>query len=542
MATQPASRAHAAAGERASWLPLIAIGAAQVVLIFNVTALKVSIDAIADALSLPASTLKTAIVVYFGVAAALTLPGAKLGAALGPRPVFRAAMALFAVAMAAMAASGGAFALIAAQVGAGIASAALVPALVALVASEYRDAQRARALGWLGALQAMGIVPGIAVAGALATWPGWRYTFGALAVAAALVCLLGGRLASHHRRSAEGFDVVGAALVAAAVLAIGIGADKLLEWGVLRAAPAAPASVAAISPALIVMAAGALLMKGFVSWEWKCRARGRPLLLAPEVLATPTKRSTLLSIFAIGLIGAGFTFLIPLYIEVVQGRSSVYTALALMPFALAGFVAALAVGRLRARGAPLRVVRYGFLVVAAGAALLGVTVRNDWSDAMVIAGLALAGLGEGALTTYLFDALVARAPRPLADDVAPLCGAASSLAAGVGTALMGALAIALLGANVHRELAANPAIHEALRVEVNLDSVRFVSNDRLRAVLARTAATPEQVEEAVRINTAARLRALKLSFFALALFAAIAFLPARRVPTLASAPPAAGPW
>lgn len=354
-------------------------------------------------------------------------------------------------------------------------------------------------------------------------------------MAAALVCLLSARLASLHRRSAEGFDVVGAVLVAASVLLIGIGADKLPEWGVLRAAPAAPVSAAALSPAPIVLIAGALLMKAFVWWEGRCRARGRPLLLAPEVLGTPAERSALLSIFAIGLIGAGLTFLIPLYIEVVQGRSSAYTALALMPFALAGFLAALAVARLRARGAPLRVVRYGFLIVAAGAALLGITVRNDWSDSLVILGLALAGIGDGALTTYLFSVLVARAPRPLAGNVAPLCGAASSLAAGVGTALMGALAIGVLGANIHRDLAANPAIHEALEVEVNLDSVRFVSNDRLRAVLGRTAASPQQVEEAVRINTAARLRALKLSFLALALFAAVAFLPARTVPSLAAA-------
>ncbi|HEX6997474.1 MAG TPA: MFS transporter [Gammaproteobacteria bacterium] len=176
MTTQPASHASAGAAVRASWLPLAAIASAQVVLIFNVTALKVSIDGIADTLSLPASTLKTAIVVYFGVAAALTLPGARLGAVLGPRRVFRGATALFAAAMAAMTVSGGAPTLLAAQVGAGIASAALVPALVVLVAREYRDAQRAKALGFLAALQAMSIVPGVAVAGALATWPGWRYT------------------------------------------------------------------------------------------------------------------------------------------------------------------------------------------------------------------------------------------------------------------------------------------------------------------------------------------------------------------------------
>ena len=38
----------------------------------------------------------------------------------------------------------------------------------------------------------------------------------------------------------------------------------------------------------------------------------------------------------------------------------------------------------------------------------------------------------------------------------------------------------------------------------------FVSNDHLRDVLARTSAMPTQVDEAVRLNTASRLRALKI--------------------------------
>ncbi len=49
-----------------------------------------------------------------------------------------------------------------------------------------------------------------------------------------------------------------------------------------------------------------------------------------------------------------------------------------------------------------------------------------------------------------------------------------------------------------------------LQAQVDLDSINFVSNDRLQAVLADTTATPAQVAEAVRVNTEARLRALKI--------------------------------
>lgn len=58
----------------------------------------------------------------------------------------------------------------------------------------------------------------------------------------------------------------------------------------------------------------------------------------------------------------------------------------------------------------------------------------------------------------------------------------------------------------------------------------FVSNDRLLAALATTAATDEQTNEAVRINTEARLVALKISFFALSGLALLAFFPSGALP------------
>jgi len=60
--------------------------------------------------------------------------------------------------------------------------------------------------------------------------------------------------------------------------------------------------------------------------------------------------------------------------------------------------------------------------------------------------------------------------------------------------------------------------------------VSFISNDLLRQTLDRTTATPEQVTEAVRLNTEARLLALKVSIFALAGLALLAYFPAGALP------------
>src|SRR5690606_34396328 len=90
--------------------------------------------------------------------------------------------------------------------------------------------------------------------------------------------------------------------------------------------------------------------------------------------------------------------------------------------------------------------------------------------------------------------------------------------------------ISVLGTGVHRELVHNPLIPDELKAEFNLDDVPFVSNDRLLAALANTAATGEQKNEAVRINTEARLVALKISFIALSGFALLACFPSGALP------------
>ncbi len=109
-------------------------------------------------------------------------------------------------------------------------------------------------------------------------------------------------------------------------------------------------------------------------------------------------------------------------------------------------------------------------------------------------------------------------------------GVTSNLATAVGTAVATALLIGLLDRSVHYELVHNSSLPDEVTAQVDLSSIAFVSNQRLERILADTTATPEQVAEAVRINTDARLLALKATFFVLAGCALLAFFPAGALP------------
>lgn len=517
-------------GPEVSWLPLIIIVLAQILMIFNISSLQVSIEGIASSFGSAATAVGTAIVTYSLVVAGLILLGAKAGQRFGARRVFRATVAAFGVGMALMTASPRVATMIVAQVIAGAAAAGLVPTLVVLTADTYRGGQQEKALGWLAGAQGMGIVVAFLTAGALSTWAGWRYTFGLLAIFAAVIYKLSERLPPVGKRNEVNIDWFGASLAATAVLLISLGANNLTHWGLLLAGPGAPFSVVDMSPAPIMILCGIFLVQAFFAWSAMRQRSRKATLVDEEVLNSGEERSAAFSLFIVAAVGSAITFLIPLYIQVVQGRSGFQTAIAVVPYSLASFAAAVLVVRLYSRLSPRRIARYAFLVIALGVALLAVAIRNQWGTGSVVISMVLAGAGEGALVTLLFNVLVTASPKHLAGDVGSLRGTTNNLASGVGTALASALLVGLLSTMVHRKLVDNAVIPNELKAAANLDDVRFISNAQLNRFLGEKDAAPQQIAEAGRINTEARIVALKVALFTFAGLALLAFFSAAGLP------------
>ena len=189
--------------------------------------------------------------------------------------------------------------------------------------------------------------------------------------------------------------------------------------------------------------------------------------------------------------------------------------------------------RLYSRMSPRTIGTIAFIVVSIGLTILAFTISNDWGTPVVILGLVILGLGEGALLTLLFNVLVTASPKELAGDVGALRGTANNLATALGTAFAGVVAVGLLSLFVLSSIGDNPLIPVELKAQVNLDNINFVSNAQLEELMSATTATSEQVTEAVRINVEARLLALKASFLILAAIALLAIFPPCGLPNYA---------
>jgi hypothetical protein len=125
--------------------------------------------------------------------------------------------------------------------------------------------------------------------------------------------------------------------------------------------------------------------------------------------------------------------------------------------------------------------------------------------------------------------LVSSSPKELAGDVGALRGVVNNVSSALGAAFAGVVAVGLLSLFIVSAFNQSN-LPEILRYEINFDKIDFVTNDQLKAVLGQTSATPAEVDEAVQINAAARLSALKATFLILAALALLSIIPSLRLP------------
>jgi MFS family permease len=530
MSAQHATSAAPTSAANASWLPLIVVVLTQIQASFAVNALTVSMQGITTDLDTPATSVGTAITAGTFAMAAFILLGAKVGAKFGSRRVFQIAVLIHGLAMAGVALSVSPAMLFIAQAASGAVIALIAPALVVFIATNFRGEQQARAIGFLAAAIPAAGVLALLIAGTFASTIGWRYSFALIVLLAGVNLILSFRLKVVPPQTDVKIDWVGALLAAGSIILLSFGFSGLNSWGVLLATSSAPFSILGVSPAPILVLLGAIGGQAFFVWLRRQKAQGRPQIFDLDVLKTGAEKATTFAMSAMLFVGTAANFLIPLYLQIVQGRTSFQTSIAIIPYTLSIFVASSVVAGLYRRFHPRQLARVGFIVVAVGLVILAFSIRNEWEQILVVIGLIILGLGQGAIVALVFNTLLSAAPKSLAGDVGAWRGLVHNISGSVGIAVASVFAVGVLSALITAGIASSPKLPAELTAQVPLDSVNFVTNDQLKRTLSETTATPEQVAEAITLNEDARLRALNISLLGLAGIAVLAIIPAGRMP------------
>ena len=528
MNTEASSTEHK---QHTSWIFMVIIALAQIQMSFNVSALPVSIGGIVEDFHTTPSSVGTALVVYSLAVAGFVMLGAKLGKLIGSRLAFQIGIVFHGLAMLGMVFSSSAAMMIQMQAFAGLAAALVVPSLVVLIANHYHGAQQSQSLGLLGASQAIAGVIAFMIIGVLGYFVSWRWGFVLIVAIALVVIFLSFRFKPVPRDTSIKIDFVGALLAAVSIALISIGFNNITAWGMLIADPTAPYHVLGMSLSPIFIIGGFFAGQAFFKWTHKRSESGKTPLLALEVLDSAEERAATFTLFIIAALGPAISFLIPLYIQIVQGLTSLETAIAVVPYSLAIFVGTTFVVRLLSRIYPKKIGIIGFIIVTLGLILLAITVRNDWGTVLVIISLMLIGVAEGGILTLVFNVLVSASPKELAGDVGALRGTANNLATGLGTALAAVLSVSLLGMFVMQGLAAHPLITDQIVEEhLFLNDADFISDNEMDEYLGETELGVTQMAVVTNVNNEARIRSLKISFLFLAGLSLLAIIPAGGLP------------
>ena len=421
MSTKPATPKIVEAALKASWVPLVIIVLAQLQMGININALPVSLGPIVEDLNAPATSISTALVLYSLFVAAFVMLGAKIGKIFGERLVFQVSAVGHGAAMALMAISTDAGMMNIAQAVAGIAAALLVPTLVVLIAANYHGRQQEQSLGILASIPAVASGLTFVIAGYIATALSWRFSFGLIFVISLVVLFLSFRMKSVPRQKGIRIDGVGVVLSALSIALILFGFNNLNSWGIVVAKPAAPFSILGLSPVPFMLLLGVVLGQAFFAWSERRVAHKKTPLLALEVLDTSEERNAVYAFLVAGGLSSAISFLIPLYIQIVQGQTPLFTSIAIVPYAITVAAAAILSVRLYDRLTPRRLGLISFVLVGAGMSLLAFTVGSEWSTLTVIIGLILVGHWR----RHDADAALQRAGLRLAQGTRRRCGRAA---------------------------------------------------------------------------------------------------------------------
>jgi len=384
-ATTPTASASGGRLDPRRWWILGLLGAAQFMLIIDITVVNVALPTIGHELGLDRASLTWVVTAYTLLFGSLLVLGGRMADAFGRRRMFLAGLGLFVAASLGSGLAPSGAVLVGARAIQGIAASLLSPAALSLVTTTFDGAERNRALGVWAALGGLGAAVGVILGGVLTSSVGWQWIFFVNVPVGAVVATGVARLvrgtASAPGSAPRGLDIAGGVTFALAIASL---MSAIIDAG--TDGWTAPAVVIRIGVAIALLAA-------FVVRE---RATAEPLLRL-ALLADRRFSGGVGLMFAGSVVLGSMIFLASLYLQVSVRLSAIETGLLFVPMALALIVgsqwAALLIGHHGQRPAGIA----GFIAAGLGMVFLARLPIEGDVLLVVLPGLVATAFGIGAV-------------------------------------------------------------------------------------------------------------------------------------------------
>ncbi|MER6625751.1 MFS transporter [Streptomyces sp. NPDC000931] len=406
------------------WFTLITVAVGVMMVALDGTIVAIANPAIGDDLGATWSDLQWITNAYFLALAVSLITAGKLGDRFGHRQTFLIGVAGFAASSAAIGLSEGITMVIVFRVFQGLFGALLMPAALGLLRATFPAEKLNMAIGIWGMVIGASTAGGPILGGVLVEHVNWQSVFfinvpvGVLAVALGVWILLDHR-AENAPRS---FDVLGIALLSAAVFCLVWAIIKAPEWG-----------WGDLGTWTFII--GSLVGFGlFAFWETKVKEPLVPLTLFRSV---PLSAGVVLMVLmAIAFMGG--LFFVTFYLQGVRGLGPVDAGLHLLPLTGMMIVGSPLAGVMITKVGPRIPLAFGMALTAL--AMYGMsTLDTDTGSVVMSLWFALLGLGLAPVMVGATEVIVGNAPLELSGVAGGLQQAAMQVGGSLGTAVLGAV-------------------------------------------------------------------------------------------------------
>jgi EmrB/QacA subfamily drug resistance transporter len=307
-------RPGAAEADPRRWLALVAIAAAQFMVVLDIAIVNVALPSIGADLKFSQQNLQWVVSGYAIVFGGFLLLGGRVADLWGRRRMFMTGVALFSVSSLLCGLAWSEGSLIGFRALQGLGGALLSPAALSILTTTFAEGrERNVALGVWGAVAGSGAAAGTLIGGVLTSGLGWSWIFFVNVPVGAAIVALSPRLLRESRLEGErGSDFAGAITVTGGLM--------LLVYAMTEAATKGWGTARTIG----LLAASVVLLAGFLAVELRTRTPIMPLRIF--------RLRTLSAANLVGvLVGAALFsqfFLLSLYMQQILGFSALRTGVA----------------------------------------------------------------------------------------------------------------------------------------------------------------------------------------------------------------------
>lgn len=406
------------------WYVLIAIGIGTFMSALDGSVVNTILPVIRTTFNSDVATVEWVVVVYLLLVSGLLLTFGRLGDLRGHRVVYLWGYVIFIGGSALCGFAWSAPSLVAFRAVQALGAAMLFSNSPAILTRSFPASQRGQALGIQATMTYLGLTAGPSLGGWLAQAVSWRSVFYINVPVGLLALALGWRFVPVDRREdrTERFDLPGAALFMAGLVALLLGLNQGHAWGWTSA------------PILALLVGALLILAVFVWWELRVPAPMLDLSLFKRTVFSAAVVSAIANYVALYSV----LFLMPFYLIQGRGLNSAQAGLLLTAQPLVMAFTAPFSGTLSDRVGSRLPATLGMLILSVGLFMLSRLTPTS-PDLWIILALGVCGLGTGLFASPNNSALMGSAPRNRQGIASGMLATARNVGMVLGIGMAGAI-------------------------------------------------------------------------------------------------------